>query len=426
MDTAQKLSDARTRLVFARPYVSDAAYALRPVLTTDVGALAVDERWRLYANPLWLATTDVGVVATGLLHEIQHLLLDHAGRARAVGVTAATHEIWNREAADPDINDGLVRDCRTCQPPLPQLPQQWCILPEHFGLPNDMTAEWYFAKRIEHASSSAGAGDTPENGGAGNGGAGRSGLGTGLGCGSGASGVPAPWDLGSPEESGVDGLDAAEAWDVRKRVAEAIAGFHDQKGRGSVPAGLVSWANDMLRPKPINWDRLLASAMRRSAQTTAGAVRLSYARTSRRMDAFKPVIMPAYRRPVPRVAFIADTSLSMDAHRALVRGVVEDACRRLGVPVRLLDTDAAVHRDVMVGSGRNVAWAGGGGTDMRAGIEQAMRPPWPCDTIVVCTDCATPWPEKRPGATVIVAAVGATEQSFEEVPAWATKIRVET
>jgi predicted metal-dependent peptidase len=432
----RKLREARTRLTFARPYYAVGAHAMRLLVTPEVPSLAVDEWWRLYANPGWVERYDVGQVATGLAHELQHLLLDHAGRARTAGVTHATMDAWNGEAADPDINDGLCADCKSCLPLLPLLPPEWCALPGHFKLPEGRVAEWYFAERMKQRREAkrASAGETKKNGGAGDGGRGREGEGSSsngqtrglsFGCGSGATGVPAPWEVGSPEQSGVDGLSDADAWDVRQQVARDVKKHAEQKGRGSVPLGLLEWSDELLRPRRIAWEHALAHALRRASHTIAGAVQHSYARTSRRQDAFRPFCMPAYRRPVPNVTLLSDTSLSMAAQRKLVRGVVDDACKHLSVPLRVIDVDAAVHRDVVVTSGKNVAQVGGGGTDMRVGIERALRRPKPADAIVVVTDCMTPWPTVRPRAHVIVAAVGADEKSIAAIPPWATVIRVE-
>jgi predicted metal-dependent peptidase len=431
----RKLGEARTRLTFARPYYSTGVYALRMIITPEVPSLAVDEWWRLYAHPGWVEGHDVGQVATGLSHELQHLLLDHAGRAKTVGVTLAEAGLWG-ESGDCDINDGLCVDCQTCRPVLPLLPEEWCVLPKHFGMPDGKTAEWYFARRMEdRREKRGGGGEVKRSGGSGGAGRGKASDGSDgsttdrqpdFGCGSGATGVPAPWEVGSPEESGIDGLDDADAWDVRQRVAQDVKAHASMKGRGSVPGGLLEWADELLRPERIAWDRALTSAMRRASHMTAGAVRHSYTRTSRRQDAFHPVIMPAYRRPVPSVAFVSDASMSMNAtQRALVRGVVDDACRHLAVPLRVIDVDATVHRDVMVTSGRKAVQAGGGGTDMRVGIERALRRPRPADSIVVCSDCDTPWPSVRPRAHVIVAAIGATKEHIAAIPPWATVIEVE-
>ncbi len=410
----KKFGEARTRLVFARPYFAQGVYALRLIVTPEVPSFAVDSWGRVYGNPGWIEQHDVGQVATALSHELQHVLFGHHARARAVGVACDTMAIWN-DSADCDINDGLVDDCRRCKPLLPELPPEWCVLPKHFGLPDGKAAEWYFAERVRERRERArsGRGDSKSQG---------------FGCGSGATGVIAPWESGSPESSDVDGLDEADLWNMRRGVAMAIKDFskHGGKNRGSAPAGLLEWADELLRPRRISWEQALASAMRRASLTTAGAVRQSYARPSRRQHAFGAVVMPAYRRPVPNVAFVSDTSMSMnEEQRALVRGVVDDACRHLSVPLRVIDVDAKVHRDVMVSSGRLASRMGRGGTDMCVGIEAAFRRPRPADAAVVCTDCETEWPKQKTPGHLIVAAVGASDESIAAIPSWATVIRVE-
>lgn len=410
------IREARTRLVFARPYYAKAAFASRFIITPEVPSLSIDEWWRIYVNPRWIEQYGIAVGATALAHELNHNLRDHASRARAAGVTMQTAEVWSLESADPEINPGLCRDCAEQRPQLPLLPSEWCVLPKHFDLPEKKVAEWYYAERMKRRRECKAAGGSVAK---------KSAEGIGMfGCGSGATGIPAPWEVGSPAASGVDGLDDADAWDVRRQTARAV--LDHAKGHGSVPSDLMDWANDLIRPKVIPWDRLLVGAMRRSTLTVAGAVTHSYTRPSRRQDAFGSVIMPAYRRPVPNVVLVSDTSLSMDKVRlALVRGVVESACRHVGAALRAIDVDAAVHVDKMITTGRLAAHVGRGGTDMRVGIERAMLRPRPAHCIVLSTDCETPWPLVRPRAKVIVAAIGARAGALALVPAWATVINVE-
>lgn len=422
----RRIEEVVTHLCFARPYFASGVYAMRPVICEETLALAVDDYWRIYINPDWLMRYSVGQAASAFAHELQHLLCDHAGRAKAAGVSYSTMHIWSRESCDPEINAPLMVDCRTCQPILAGMPEDWCVLPSHFGLPDNKLAEFYFAERLKVREVRAGGGVLAENGGRGDGGRGRAGRGSGegegteldFGCGSGATGIQAPWDVGSPAESGVDGLDDADVWGLRRQVARDVIAY---QARGTTPLGLLAWAKEITRVKTISWDALLASAVRRATVTVAGTALTSYARPSRRQHAFGRVIAPAYRRPVPNIVLIADTSGSMDHLRATARGVVDSACRRLGVPLRVIDVDVDVHRDVFVSSGRFAVQSGGGGTDMCAGIDRANERGG-CDVVVVVTDCDTDWPVKRPRSKLIVVAVGATRESINLVPAWATVV----
>lgn len=67
--------------------------------------------------------------------------------------------------------------------------------------------------------------------------------------------------------------------------------------------------------------------------------------------------------------------------------------------------------------------AGGGGTDLRAGIAaaSALRPR--PDLIVVFTDGHTPWPaQSPPGSAVVAALLGRKGEALPDTPGWLTRI----
>jgi predicted metal-dependent peptidase len=130
---------------------------------------------------------------------------------------------------------------------------------------------------------------------------------------------------------------------------------------------------------------------------------------------------------VPNVALIIDTSGSVDdtlMGRAL--GEVDGALTGLGVAdrsVTVLACDAAVQTVTRVRRARDARLAGGGGTDMRAGIATAtdLRPR--PDVIVVFTDGHTPWPATPPSGTAVIAALlGRREHVLPPSPSWARRI----
>jgi len=51
------------------PYLAHALFALVPVPTSQVRALAVDEHWRLYVNPERVVATDIPAIGRGLAQE---------------------------------------------------------------------------------------------------------------------------------------------------------------------------------------------------------------------------------------------------------------------------------------------------------------------------------------------------------------------
>ena len=149
------------------------------------------------------------------------------------------------------------------------------------------------------------------------------------------------------------------------------------KQAGSVPAGLLRWAEEVLTPK-VNWRALLAAELRRAVAEVSGAVDYSYRRPSRRSATAGPVVLPALRRPVPEVAVVCDTSGSMTGDLlAMVLAEVEGLLRALGLArqVRVLACDTAVAPAQRVSSARQVQLVGGGGTDMGAGIDAAAGAP---------------------------------------------------
>ena len=68
-----------------------------------VREFAVDERWRIYYDPKGVERYEVDELAFILLHEVHHLIRNHADRARSKQVVP---DVWNI-AGDMEINDDL-------------------------------------------------------------------------------------------------------------------------------------------------------------------------------------------------------------------------------------------------------------------------------------------------------------------------------
>ena len=275
------------------------------------------------------------------------------------------------------------------------------------GLPGGLSAEEYYATLSRLPASD------PSN---------SSSLAPNAGCGSGCDGIPRTHEL--PPGLDVGHIDRADAQQIRRLVAIAYREHITQ--RGDKPGDAWRWSQDILEPK-IAWEPLLAAAVRRAVAWTNGNTQHTYTRRSRRQSALPNVVLPGTRRPVPNVAFVIDTSGSVDdtlLARAL--GEVDGALRGLGVSgssATVLSCDAAVQTVSRVRSARAAKLAGGGGTDMRVGLVAAdqLRPR--ADVIVVFTDGYTPWPETAPpGASVIVALLGREGYTMPPTPRWARRI----
>lgn len=381
----------------ALPYLAHALFALVTVPCADIPALSVDEHWRLYVNTDWLVATDVPEIARELAHVTWHLLQEHAGRARDMQVDTLSAESWT-SAADATVAATLgVDGLRPAS-----LPDA-----DALSLPEGRSAEEYYAmlSRLPAPPADGSPEGRPEGG-----------------CGSGCDGLPRDHEL--PADADVGAVDPEDGRQIRRRVA--IDYREHVTSRGTEPGDALRWANQLLEPR-IAWEPLLSGAVRRAVGWVNGRTDYTYTRPSRRQSAVGRVVLPGMRRPLPSVAMVVDTSGSVDDRllgRAL--GEVDGALRSLGIRgdgVTVLACDAAVHSVVRVRRARDARLGGGGGTDMRVGLERAAELRPRPDLVVVFTDGYTPWPETPPaGAAVVAAILGRELYDLPPTPRWATRV----
>jgi len=390
------------------------------------GYIGVDEHWRVYFDPEKISEWTPVHMATALYHEIVHLLRKHPERAKSM---QAHSRIWNL-AADAEINDDLKGEGL-------QFPDKY-ILPSTFGLPDGRLVEEYYNSLIENAqvievylgvSGSGGDGSSPGDASSQADSDSSPGDSTGVmngRCGSCATGKREEWEIEGPSPDDAPGISKIEADIIRQSVAEAIRD-EGQKGRGTVPGHWDRWAGEFLAPAKVPWQRELSSRLKKSLSTLSGRVDYSYSRPSRRQAAFGKVVMPALRRPSQEVAVVVDTSGSMgsqDIQDALseIRGILLSLGQRNGVTVLAVDAD--IHSAKKVFDVRQVQAIGGGGTDMRIGLEAVAKLHPRPGVCVVLTDGWTPWPEKAPVFHTIVALIGG-DTAKDSVPGWARRVIVE-
>ena len=373
------------------PYLATGLFGAEVVAAPGSGTVSVDESWRMRADPELTAGWTAAELGSVLVHHVCHLLRSHGERAQAAGVAAHDARRWVR-AADAEINDDLI----PAGLDLPGRP----VLPADLGAPDGLLAEQYFVASTTDRSAKNE----------------RASAGQWLDCGSGADGVPRPGD-GPPDRP------AWQADLLRRQVAQDVIAHAKQAG--TVPAGLLRWAQEVLNPK-INWRKVLAAELRRAVAEVSGAVDYSYRRPSRRASVAGNVVLPALRRPVPDVAVVCDTSGSMTEDLlSAALAEVEGLLRALGIArqVRVLACDTAVGAAQRVSSARQIQLVGGGGTDMGAGIAAAVAlRPRPAITVVL-TDGYTPWPPAAPkGTRVLIALLG---PGAPAAPGWARAVRVD-
>lgn len=383
-----RLAAARVWATSRMPYLASAIFACDIHPAPDTGTIRIDTAWQIHADPETVAGAEVDELGRLMIHLTGHVLRDHAGRARSLGIEAEGQRgRWNR-AGDAEINDdliagGCVPDCAN-------------DLPDDLGCEPGKLAEHYHER----------ANDGPRK----------------WDCGSGADGHPRAGDSGI-------GINGRQAELLRLGVAADIQRAESQLP-GTVPGGWLRWAETVL-PSRTDWRKLLAAEIRSAIAAVSGQVDYSYRRPSRRGHLNPDVISPRLERPVPDVVIVFDTSGSMHAGllaRALAE--VEAILGRAGLRgqrVRVLAVDTDVHAVSRVTSARQVTLGGGGGTDMGAGIEAAaaLRPR--PSIVIVLTDGFTPWPQSPPKNVRVI--VGLLQEGWTrdgwQPPAWARTIAIE-
>ena len=377
-----KLLAARLKAAHEQPYLATALYSLTVVPSDDVPTMGVDRHWRCYVAPSFVDETPVVALAAVWIHEVAHLLRDHHGRADLLPAALRHDHHRINIAEDCEINDDLS-----------SLPSG-AVRPALFGLPDGQLFEQYLPSipPTPHA---------PE-------------------CGSGAHGRAMPWESAV---SGAAAVSEVEAAAIRRQTAQSMRAHAKQ--RGTIPAGWRRWADEVLEPT-VDWRRALAGAVREAAAWASGAVDYTYHRPSRRGAAMPRVVLPSLRRPMPRVAVVVDTSGSMgDDDLRAVLGEVSGVLRAVGIGrnrVAVLACDADVHAVRRVSTVGEVVLEGGGGTDMRVGIERALQVPERPHIVIVLTDGYTPWPDTPLGRTRVVA--GLVGAAAPEPPPWIETIRI--
>lgn len=392
---ARKLAAARLWAAARHPYLSSALFASTVVAVPGLGGATVDEAWRLYVDPEVVEAWTVAELGSLMVHHTGHLVRDHAGRARTLGLGPGQADDWAL-AADAEINDDLAH-------PDLRLPGE-VVLPSTLGCQPGRLAEEYLH---------LGDFDMPDH----------------PDCGSGADAIPRPWELAGDAGGGLPpGERELIACQTASRVLE-----YARAGRGRVGTGWRRWAEDLLEPK-VDWRRTLAAEIRKGVAAVAGRADYSYRRPSRRAGTSPGVVLPALERPVPEVAVLCDTSGSMGGgDLARVLGEVEGLLRGVGVArsrLRVLTGDASVRTNRRVTSAAQVELVGGGGTDMGAGIVAAAKLRPRPSVLVVLTDGMTPWPAEPPkGMQVVIGLLGSEGPlrggQIWKTPEWARVVHVD-
>ena len=387
-EAQRRLRAARLWIAANRPYYSKAVFACPIVPAAAPVRLGIDEDWRIHTSSEHLESLTVQQAAVELIHAVNHVLRDHAQRARNTGVDAATAIVWN-VAADCEINDDLYYD---------DLLDDTALLPEIFDLDDCLPAERYWRHLRDNATTVEICVD----------------------CGSGSHSQHLPHEL----DHDTPALTDFDRTLLKHAVATAVNQHHKHHGVDSVPEGLQRWANQTLHPQ-INWRQQLATALRTAAHHKTGTADYTWQRPSRRQQAQDPVLRPALTRPTPSIAVVVDTSASMNHHElgqalAEIKAIITTVTP--GDSIRVLSVDTEVHTDQHIHNPNHITLTGAGGTDMATGITTAAETN--PDAIIVITDGWTPWPHTAPpGARTVIAAL-TDHHRIHRIPGWIQAIDI--
>jgi predicted metal-dependent peptidase len=174
-----------------------------------------------------------------------------------------------------------------------------------------------------------------------------------------------------------EGLDAARGdasaakrldreWTITLEAARQV--HETTLGRGSLPSDMELVLAEMLAPR-VHWATVLSQWL----GECAGALDYSWRRPSRRSESAGEWLPSLVRRSLPDVTILWDTSGSMRGEEGAILGEVASIVEELGLTVRLIVCDTAIHAD-QEGLDRLEAvipmLRGGGGSDFCPAFER--------------------------------------------------------
>jgi predicted metal-dependent peptidase len=412
----RKIQQARSEAEGIWPYISSILFELRLVRVDDPSfrTLAVDKGWRLYWSPDFVDKCDIPQLATSLLHECMHCLLDHADRFDELDTKTKDFQLWN-----------IVGDCSINE----TLEEEMLGLPNHIRpvrfedfdgvIDKSETPERNYFKLLEdkcsnsksngdqdkNSSSSADQPDTPNQ----HQDPGSTESPDQPDCGSIAGGSARPYEIEETDEH-APAIDSGTKALATGSAIDAI--IHGRDYGPKAGRSLVRAVEELLRPR-ISWRQKLASVLRQSLGNMMGRSDYTIMRISRRESAigtptFKPRL-PAMRGPLPpTVAVILDTSPSItDSHLKEAISEIIGIVRAVGVSksIAVIPCSYFAYDVQYVRTETQVQFIrpdGDDGTDLRKGFESASQLKKIPEVVVVITDGYTEWPKEKPKGVKLV------------------------
>jgi predicted metal-dependent peptidase len=388
-DVDTKLATSRYVACTVAEYLTHMIVGMIPKPMPGFGTFGVTEKAVMYYDPALVEQWTVEEIAAVLIHEAGHLIRDHAGRTKR----AALHKGKANVNFDREINDDIV-DMGLALPTFKhEGKESKCCMPSDIGCENGKTGEYYYANDpspvVEVCMSGGGVGH-------GN-------------CG-GAAGNP---QTGEPDDGSEPGRSEVDMGRIRQQVA-AAAQAQAGKNPGSVPAGILRWAEEEIKPPKVSWKDKAGRAARTGIAAMKGCVDYSYTKPSRRQGALGykagTPVLPSMWAPRPRTAVCADTSGSMGTtEMTTVLSECNGIMQALGGDITFMACDAAVHSNREVRNWREILplLKGGGGTDFVPMFEALAASQNRPNLAIIITDGCGPAPAAPPrGMRVIWLLIG--------------------
>jgi len=439
------LREARLYAAQKVPFYASALYRAPFVLVENLpGPAAVDTEGRVYFNLGWLEDflnsykgqpeSERRILSMlGFLwyHEISHWIRQHSRRARRI---KADPNLWNL-AADLEINDDLPAGLAY----LEQNGKRHAPLPQDFDLPAGKVAEWYY-RRLASLHSSPPASSQQDRRGASASSRQNAGFSRvsnksrrmkqsiqkhGWDEGSGVHGKPRSWEHqttggwapGIPAKRSPTGAQGEQTLS-RPGVLQ-----------GGRPRGEKVSQSTELRPL-IHWQNFLHGVIQGIVEKKrAWRVDYSYVRPHRRSALSHPLILPSMTGQYkPRLACVIDTSGSI-SDLLLGQTLRELQClsESLQVPITVIPCDKVAYPPFILSPRMPLGMLlshlrGGGGTDMREGLQAALSLKPRPDVIIIFTDGKTPYPQFVPAGPFILWVIwhpaGYEQKHLPPMPPW--------
>lgn len=439
-DLLKKFQKARAIAGMCWPFMNAATLRLVLRWSSMVPTMGVDRAWRLYLNPDFVDKQDERQLALLLVaHELQHALGDHAVRltqyrgeklsvnGQPVSLANVAHDLAINSSIEAFISSGAAYRKSISGGDIEMKIPENALYAHQFKdakgkqFPSGLVSEGYaeLLSKLPKSESPQGGGQSG-GGSSGKGGKSHPGPRDGAGCGkcgSAAGDGDAPWEDRSPPTPGDfdSGVTEAERGLIARQVAQAAV-EQEAKSRGTTPGGIQMWAKTLLTPPKVDWRAELRRVVKSGMNWLAGQVDYTYTRPNRR--SFGRIILPGMRAPEPKFILVLDFSGSMgpsdyDAMFSEVAAVIRLGGHRR-IPV--IGCDAAADEIQYVTKVSDIRIVGGGGTDMRVGIESAAE--HGARLVICCTDGVTPWPNARIEGLRVIACLTRPESSGYDVPEW--------